>query len=83
MGGEDVLKEAGLIPSKQSDAIVFVYGFANNDSIYESFVIGKDTLLLIANLATFAINEVIMDECEYIEEDEIIPPDDDSSIEVE
>lgn len=83
MGGEDVLKEAGLIPSKQSDAIVFVNGFANNDSIYESVVIGKDTLLLIANLATFAINEVIMDECEYIEEDEIIPPDDDSSIEVE
>ena len=83
MGGEDVLKEAGLIPSNQSDAIVFVYGFANNDSIYESVVIGKDTLLLIANLATFAINEVIMDECEYIEEDEIIPPDDDSSIEVE
>ena len=83
MGGEDVLKEAGLIPSKQSDAIVFVYGFANNNSIYESVVIGKDTLLLIANLATFAINEVIMDECEYIEEDEIIPSDDDSSIEVE
>lgn len=83
MGGEDVLKEAGLIPSKQSDAIVFVNGFANNDSIYESVVIGKDTLLLIANLATFAINEVIMDECEYIEEDEIIPLDDDSSIEVE
>ena len=83
MGGEDVLKEAGLIPSKQSDAIVFVNGFANNDSIYESVVIGKDTLLLIANLATFAINEVNMDECEYIEEDEIIPPDDDSSIEVE
>ncbi|MBQ2282171.1 MAG: hypothetical protein II332_05340 [Kiritimatiellae bacterium] len=83
MGGEDVLKEAGLIPSKQSDAIVFVNGFANNDSIYESVVIGKDTLLLIANLATFAINEVNMDECEYIEEDEIIPPDDDLSIEVE
>lgn len=83
MGGEDVLKEAGLIPCKQSDAIVFVNGFANNDSIYESVVIGKDTLLLIANLATFAINEVNMDECEYIEEDEIIPPDDDSSIEVE
>lgn len=79
MGGEDVLKEAGLIPSKQSDAIVFVNGFANNDSIYESVVIGKDTLLLIANLATLSINEVIMDECEYYQED--TPPQEYEEIE--
>lgn len=65
---EEELNSAGIAKRDQWDGIVFISGVGSDCSVYEKYVVGKDTLLLMANIVSYCLNNSMYEEA-YHEED--------------